>query len=371
MRIVHFLYDHVRNPWLGGGGAVRAQELNKRLVAKGHDVHVICGGFPGAQDEVIDGVQHWFCGQASKYALSRLQYGIRCRSVFLHLARSSPFELVVDDTSAFSFSAPYRVWSGPRVAIVHHVVGQHARAKFGPFGWLIQQWERWNISRYRRILAVSDDTRDAVLGLVGAGHLVSVIHNGIAPEAFAPPAHAREKDLLLFLGRLEVYNKGLDELLQAFAGAARANPELRLALVGGGKDEALLKAMVAEHSFASRIQFLGRVSESEKWAWLSRASALCMPSRYEGWGIVAVESAARGCPVIARDIPGLREAVRAGLTGCLFAGPGELEHALTNLGELTVLADSDGIRDFAKAFSHDEAANKVEAFYLEAMKSNG
>ncbi|MGD0283392.1 MAG: glycosyltransferase family 1 protein, partial [Dissulfurispiraceae bacterium] len=49
MNILHLIYDHSGNPWVGGGGAVRAYELYKRLSIR-HNVTIVCGRYPGAQD---------------------------------------------------------------------------------------------------------------------------------------------------------------------------------------------------------------------------------------------------------------------------------------------------------------------------------
>ncbi|NTU41942.1 MAG: glycosyltransferase family 1 protein, partial [Nitrospirales bacterium] len=49
MRIVHCIYDHIRNPWVGGGGAVRMFEIYRRLSQR-HRITVICGKYPGARD---------------------------------------------------------------------------------------------------------------------------------------------------------------------------------------------------------------------------------------------------------------------------------------------------------------------------------
>ena len=74
MKICHLIYDDVRNPWLGGGGAVRAREIYRRL-AERHEITLISGSYPGsAPDEVIDGIRHLRVGAAHSYASSRLSY---------------------------------------------------------------------------------------------------------------------------------------------------------------------------------------------------------------------------------------------------------------------------------------------------------
>lgn len=57
----------------------------------------------------------------------------------------------------------------------------------------------------------------------------------------------------------------------------------------------------------SKVQFMGRVSEAEKWRLLGSSICLVLPSTAEGWGVVLTEAAATGTPSVAYEIPGVRE----------------------------------------------------------------
>ena len=76
MRITHLIYDDLGNPWLGGGGAVRAREIYRRLAPR-HQITLICGAYPGApSEERVDGIRILRVGSQRSYALSRLTYAL-------------------------------------------------------------------------------------------------------------------------------------------------------------------------------------------------------------------------------------------------------------------------------------------------------
>jgi len=372
VNIVHFLYDSPENPWLGGGGAIRAQEINQRLVAKGHEVHMICGGFPdfSHRDWIQNGV-HWHsCHFWGNYALSRLFYSILCRRRFRQLQQQVDVDLVVDDLSAFSIVAPWLVWNGPFVGIVHHIIGTHARKRFPVLGFIIRSLEKWNIRKHSTIIAVSAGTAKQVQGYAKNSN-VSVIYNGVSVPIRDHISDWKNvgSPFILFLGRMDRYNKGIDILINAFAKIADQFPEWLLKIVGSGKDLIELKNYASLMACHDQIEFLGRVDESIKIKLLDNAYVFCMPSRYEGWGIAAIESSARGCPVIASMIPGLNEAVCEDKTG-IFVSPND-EDDLAN--KLKWIIDKSDVRndlsqqgiEWAKTFSWDKIAEQQ----LELLKT--
>ena len=96
------MYDDIANPWLGGGGAVRAMELYRRLASR-HEITVVSGLFPGAELETErHGLRLLRVGSARSYALSRVGY---CRAAVAQLQRLE-WDLWINEFSAF---APLRV----------------------------------------------------------------------------------------------------------------------------------------------------------------------------------------------------------------------------------------------------------------------
>jgi glycosyltransferase involved in cell wall biosynthesis len=135
---------------------------------------------------------------------------------------------------------------------------------------------------------------------------VDVIGNGVSPSA-ALQARVDGTDVL-FVGRLEIAQKGLDLLVRAWALAApRIGGDLVVA--GTGPDDVRARELARRLAIADRVRFVGWVSGADKARLLGGSRLVVVPSRAETFGIVAVEALAAGTPVVAFDIPCLREVV--------------------------------------------------------------
>ena len=153
------------------------------------------------------------------------------------------------------------------------------------------------------------------------------------------PALARD-DLLLFVGRLRI-RKGVDVLLEAFAGLAGDHPEGRLAIVGDGEQRRALEALASELRLEERVELLGRQSPEQVRRLMATARALVVPSVYEGMPLVILEAMNRELPIVASAVSGIPEVVVEGETGWLV--PTEAVSPLADaLRE--VLADADECR---------------------------
>lgn len=369
MRIVHFLYDSPGNPWLGGGGAVRAQEINQRLVAKGHEVHMICGAFPGKAnaDWVVNGV-HWHsCGDAQQYGKSRLQFSMQCRRRFKDM-QLPQVDLVVEDLSPFSLIFSSLVWKGSRISLLQNYMGKNLTRKFGPLGWIFRIYEKLLLRSASPMIAVSRSLQQQILENNRTAK-ITVIYNGVQDTFFEVSNDPSNVDAgnLLFIGRLEIYQKGLDTMLDAFEMVLTEKPEARLQIVGSGKDETLLKEMIHQRNLQGSVTLHGKMGLA-RIAMLQKAELVLMPSRFESWGIVAIEAAALARPVVASDIPGLNEAVNHDKTGILVAseaGAKGFAQAILSLLNHPKKAQDLGAcgAEYSKKFRWDEIAQETETFY--------
>lgn len=135
-----------------------------------------------------------------------------------------------------------------------------------------------------------------------------VVHNGVDFAAFgldSRPAPTSRKTIGC-VGRL-TDQKGQDYLLEAIA--LLPDPtKYRVLLAGTGPLRTRLEALAHKLSVADRVEFLGLVNDMKDF--YSQLDVLVMPSRYEGFGLVAVESMACGVPVIGADVPGLKEVLQ-------------------------------------------------------------
>ena len=153
---------------------------------------------------------------------------------------------------------------------------------------------------------------------------LAVISMGVdMKERFTPgPLHRRNDHQLLFVGRL-VEKKGLPCLLRAMPKVLLRHPQTRLTIAGGGPQEPVLRRLVSELSIQAQVEFLGMVSQSHLPELYRSATLFVAPfivTHYgdqEGLGLVLVEAAGCGCPLICGDVPAVRDIIQDGHTGIL------------------------------------------------------
>ncbi len=170
---------------------------------------------------------------------------------------------------------------------------------------------RRRINRLHVRIAVSEAAAWTARRFYGGRY--RIVPNGVQLQAARLPQPAdRTRPLrILFVGQA-VERKGLPVLLRAFE-ALRDQIPATLTLVGASREE------VAHMMLDGRgVEALGKVTEGRKLEQLATADVVCAPSLYgESFGMVLTEAFAASAPVIASDIPGYRDVVRAGVDGLL------------------------------------------------------
>ena len=136
--------------------------------------------------------------------------------------------------------------------------------------------------------------------------------------------------------------KGLDVLVEAAALLRGSVPGLRVALVGRGEDEAELRALVRARGLGATVRFAGFLGDPGPA--LLAADVLALPSRWEGFGLAAIEAMAAGRPVVASAVGGLPEAL--GDTGRLVP-PGDGPALAAALADLLSPAALEAVRSGA------------------------
>ena len=197
-----------------------------------------------------------------------------------------------------------------------------------------------------------------------------VIPNGvdIAKYANAVPI-ARWQDgtpNILFVGRHEP-RKGLLDLLKAHRILRRTGSEARLLVVGSGPQEREARRYVATRGLQG-VEFLGRVSDTDKAALLRTADVFVSPATGgESFGIVLLEAMAAGAAIVASDIHGYKGVVRRGREALLVPprDPQELAIAIDRLLSDEALRGQMGAagRVRAEEFSWPRVTVKVEEYY--------
>ena len=177
---------------------------------------------------------------------------------------------------------------------------------------------------------------------------VDVIPNGVdtarwrSPDASVRDARAQWADagpMLLFSGRLE-YEKGVHTVLDAMRRLRRRHPGLRLVVAGRGSQEDALRAQARRLRLGRSVRFAGWLADADLSAMAAAADLALVPSLYEPFGLVALEAAAAGTPVVATDRGGLGEVVRGSRLGLTVPSedPVALADAVSRLLDDQVLA---------------------------------
>jgi glycogen(starch) synthase len=235
----------------------------------------------------------------------------------------------------------------PLIATVHATeAGRHS-------GWLSQTLnqqvhsvEWWLANRADSLITCSSAMRTEVAHLFEVDPVgITVLHNGIEPRRWrvkpADVLEARRRyspngdPLLLFFGRLE-WEKGVQDLIAALPRVRREHRGTRLVVAGNGSHRTWLADQARKHRVFRAVEFAGHLSDRELAGVLAAADAVVLPSKYEPFGIVALEAAAAGAPLVASTAGGLGEVVLDGVTGLSFE-PGDVDGLAKAVR--TVLAD--------------------------------
>lgn len=162
----------------------------------------------------------------------------------------------------------------------------------------------------------------SLLAEVGVTKNVRVVHCGCEPRTSA--RRRSERPTILSVGRL-VERKGFDRMIEAMPAILQAHPTACYEIVGAGPYEATLRRLAIERGVASHIVFLGALDDDALALAYARAWCFALPVRrigddVEGFGIVYLEAAMAGLPVIAGIDSGGRDAVADGVTGTVIDG---------------------------------------------------
>jgi len=365
VRVLHLSWEYP--PLVYGGLGRHVHALAEAQAAAGHDV-VVVTQHPGtagvALDERVGGVRvlraphdppviemtdflAWVV--SLEHALVRPA---------LALGRTWVPEVVHahDWVVAHAAATLRHAFGVPVVATMHATeAGRHQ-------GWLpsdlsrsIHTTEWWLTFEARRVITCSSSMRDEVTRLFELPpEKVDVVRNGVdlarwrtthRATAAAREEYAGAGPLVVFSGRLE-YEKGVATLIDAMPTLRRRFPDIRLVVVGKGgmADELRQRAVVKR--LGKSVRFTGFLAEPELAAVYAAADVAVVPSTYEPFGLVALEAAALGTPLVVARTGGLAEFVQDRETGLLFA---PFDHAALADAVTEVLSDQVLARRIASA----------------------
>jgi phosphatidylinositol alpha-mannosyltransferase len=298
-----------------GGVQIHMKELAEFLINEGHQVSLLA---PVSDEDRV--VEPWVVPAGRPVpipfngAVARILFGPIATSRVRQWISAGEFDLLHIHEPAIPSLALLAcvAGDGPMVATFHaSAPKQKAIFAIGPILEPV-------LEKLSARIAVSEMARQTLK--VHFETEAVVIPNGIDTNKYAHGARNQNwyrPNTIGFLGRFDEQRKGLAVLLEALPEIAKSIPDVQLLVAGPGDQEGVLKGLDA--LTASRIHFLGRISEEQKADFFKSVDLYVAPNiRGESFGIILAEAMAGGAPILASDIQAFRDLLQDGKYGSLF-----------------------------------------------------
>jgi phosphatidylinositol alpha-1,6-mannosyltransferase len=357
-----------------GGLEIVSAALARSLAEMGHDVR--CAAIHGYG--TVDAERYLVVGTLPS---SRLLRAVVHRAAFLYPLESLRRQVAWADLIIACHCHTLPLVSRAAAALGRRppvVAWLHGREVWGRMG----RDHADELRRADKLVAVSHYTSDSVARLLGEAHRPVVVHNPI-DVAFFRPGTATDvvRHTLLTVGRhdADTEHKGYGTLVDALAElrSTAADLPLRLRVAGEGSRIHALRARAAAHGLGDRVEFLGAVSKRALRDLYATSDVFAFPSRVvvegdevygEGFGVVNIEAAACGRPVLTSTHGGCPETVVPGVTG-LTVDPDSVAAVAAGIERLFRLGadERDAMGERGRRFVTDNFAAEVLAAKVAAV----
>jgi phosphatidylinositol alpha-1,6-mannosyltransferase len=315
-----------------GGTAVWAAEVYRRLGGK--EIHIVTAEVPNSAevDATHPNTVHrlnlkrvpWLkpesLGMYAKFLFKSLAIALIHRFDAIHAFRALPEGIVAWLVARLTFR-PVVIYAHGEELTTWGNGGKYKAMRFA-------------LRHASIVIANSEFTRKELLKMRVREQRIVIINPGVDVERFRPGLPCNDlkqqislvsgEKLILSVGRLS-RRKGFDMVVRSMPQLARQGIAVRYALIGIGEDNDYLINLTRELGVDDRVYFLGHVNQEDLPRWYNACDVFAMPNREingdtEGFGMVFLEAAACGKPVIAGRSGGTGSAVMEGVTGYLVDG---------------------------------------------------
>lgn len=320
MHVMLYLKHFPAGGPITGGTATAVDGFARGLAANGARVSVLCEG-PEARTVRTDAGYTIDCfANPGRYRSFRLAPALRRHVVEQGVSKHALCVVNgIFHPGAYAMgrwlrrhNVPYVV--APHDPYDHAMFGRNAHLKW-PYWYLLER----RLLRHARAIQVLDMQHAAHLRRLGIRTPVIETPNGVALDGVAEESLLRwrspgEPVHLVFLGRIDAYNKGLDLLIDAFARVS-AQADVRLTVQGPDwGDRARLEKQAAASKLNGRVAFEAADYRRASPEILGGHDVFCLPSRFEGFGLAAVEAMVAARVLLVSERAGIARHVEA--SGC-------------------------------------------------------
>jgi glycosyltransferase involved in cell wall biosynthesis len=229
---------------------------------------------------------------------------------------------------------------------------------------------RWAAERADGLITVCAALKDELVRLGIPPERVRTLRNGVDLEIFRPIPLQQAKDALALDGPVLasvgslIERKGHDLVIRALEHL----PKVTLLIAGQGPEKAALARLAAAVGVASRVRFLGSIPHERLREIYSAADALVLASSREGWPNVLLESMACGTPVIASNVWGAPEIIKAPEAGVLLQDRTASAIVSAARALLAALPPREATRAYAQRFSWQETTEGQLDLFSEILR---
>jgi len=301
---IAFVYDAIY-PWVKGGAEKRIYEIGRRLAERGNEVHLFGVKWWEGEDIIeFEGmVLHGVCDSRELYTNGRRSI-IQALSFSISLFRpllKEEFDVI--DVSVFPYFSCFTtkavsvIKRTPLVFTWHEVWDDYwyeYMGRIGVFGLMV---ERIVSKLSKDNIAVSKWTKAKMETIGIKTKNICVIPNGIDLEQIQRIKPSSEQSDIVFAGRL-IKEKNVDLLLRVVSILKNSTSDIRCIIMGDGPEKERLLHLTEELRLEDNILFTGFIEYDELIGNIKASRVLVLPSKREGFGIVAIESFACGKPVV-------------------------------------------------------------------------
>jgi glycosyltransferase involved in cell wall biosynthesis len=363
MKILSIQYGNIDNPYSHGGLAHLLKETFERMTPR-QQITCFTGLLPDrSQSTEINGIKYIRKGLSRNKYINRLSFSL-INSMFKPV---KDFDLVLIPWDRY---APVLIDSIEKCPVILELNLDFfsIASKLKAFEPITRYFLKRNLKKSKYIISACEALKKIAAQYTKNARLFEVFPGGVAEEFLKYPVDPESEKYLLYIGRLDISHKGIDILLESYKAA---NIDLPLVIAGDGIDKIKVENLVKDTGLNNKVKTVGWVQGREKLELIGHCLAVCVPSRVEGWGIVASEAAAMGKPVIGTKVVGLEEAVIDGKTGILVPKDNieEFSRAIKLLVKSKEMRRRLGkyAREIARQFTWEKIAARREDFFYRVI----
>ncbi len=378
---IAFIYD-TAFPWVTGGAERRIYEIGSRLSNRGHDVHIFSLGYwmntkEFSSKKIIkyNGITYHSVGKPmdlytknNTRSIKEALYFARC---ILTNAKLKDFDIV--DCQGFPYFSCYtsKIKHNKNLVITLHEVWNEYwyeyLGKLGIFGKIV---EKGIFNLTKNFICVSHLTFENMLKNKYPDNS-TIIANGVNTQEITFVTPSEEYKDIIFAGRL-IPEKHVDLIINAISKVKKDHPYVKCKIIGNGPSEDYLKSLTSSLNLENNIIFEDFYENHEKlYSEIKSSSALILPSKREGFGIIVIEANACGVPVITldNDMNAAKDLITKDTGWIIEDDSTKLSQLIKNIIENGIDSSQRNLcREYAKEYDWNHITSQTENYYLDILE---